>query len=458
MWGQIKSGAWLTPERLRNYSLILLAVSAVAAVIWIALADGLVDRNDKPIGTDFSNVWAAGKLVLDGQPDAPFDPVRQYAAEKEAFPGHPVPFFGWHYPPLFLIVAAALALVPYGWALLIWTSVTLAAYLATMRAIVPRPETVLLALAFPATFVNLGHGQNGFLTASLLGGALLLLDRRPILAGVLIGLLAYKPQFGVMIPLVLLATLRWRVIAAAAATVLVACAMTLVLFGTKVWVAFAEFTGFTRVVVLEAGDTGWEKIQSIFSAVRMWGGSIDAAYAAQAALALAVAASLVWLWRSRAADDLKAAALACRLPDRDALRARLRPRRAGGRDRVLRAPRIGARLPRLRDQPPGFRLGDAADRAQHRGLDRPAARPDRHAGALRSHDAACRRSILRDKRRTRRSPRHELDCRLRAGPRSKSVIQEASPLFPLMPAKAGIQFLTRAGSPLSRGRAEPIAD
>jgi alpha-1,2-mannosyltransferase len=311
MWAQIKSGAWLTPERLRNYSLILLAVSAVAAAIWIALADGLVDRNDKPIGTDFSNVWAAGKLVLDGQPDAPFDPVRQYAAEKEAFPGHPVPFFGWHYPPLFLIVAAALALAPYGWALLIWTSVTLAAYLATMRAIVPRPETMLLALAFPATFVNLGHGQNGFLTASLLSGALLLLDRRPVLAGVLIGLLAYKPQFGVMIPLVLLATLRWRVIAAAATTVLVACAATLVFFGMKVWVAFAEFTGFTRVVVLEAGDTGWEKIQSIFSAVRMWGGSIDAAYMAQAALALAVAASLVWLWRSRAADDLKAAALAC---------------------------------------------------------------------------------------------------------------------------------------------------
>ncbi len=311
MWQQIKSGTWLTRERLRVYSLILLAVSVVAAVIWIALADGLVDRNNKPIGTDFSNVWAAGKLVLEGQPDAPYDPVRQHTAEKETFGGRPVPFFGWHYPPLFLMVAAALALIPYGWALLAWTAVTLAAYLATLRAILPRPETVLLALAFPATFVNLGHGQNGFLTASLLGGALLMLDARPIVAGVLVGLLAYKPQFGVMIPLVLLVTLRWRVIAAAAATVFAACAVTLALFGTKVWTAFAASTEFTRVVVLEAGDTGWEKIQSIFSAVRMGGGSISAAYAAQATLALAVALSLVWLWRSRAADDLKAAALAC---------------------------------------------------------------------------------------------------------------------------------------------------
>ena len=311
MWQQIRVGGWLTRQRLYGYSVILLTLSVAAALIWIALSDRLVDLNDKPIGTDFSNVWAAGKLVLDGRPDAPYDPVLQHAAEREAFGGRPVPFFGWHYPPLFLIVAAALALLPYGWALLVWTAIGLSAYLATLRAILPRPETVLLALAFPATFVNIGHGQNGFLTASLLGAALLLLDRRPLVAGLLIGLLAYKPQFGVLIPLVLVATGRWQVIAAAAATVVAACAVTFALFGAKVWTAFAHSTEFTRVVVLEAGDTGWEKIQSIFSAVRMWGGSIELAYVAQAALALALAVSLVWLWRSRAADDLKAAALAC---------------------------------------------------------------------------------------------------------------------------------------------------
>jgi len=229
MWQQIRVGGWLTRQRVHGYSAILLAVAVLASVIWIALANGLVDRNDKPIGTDFSNVWAAGKLVLDGRPEAPYDPVLQHAAEREAFGGRPVPFFGWHYPPLFLIVAAALALLPYGWALLVWTAFGMAAYLATLRAILPRPETMLVALAFPATFVNLGHGQNGFLTASLLGGALLLLDRRPLVAGLLIGLLAYKPQFGVMIPLVLVATARWQVIAAAAATVLVACAGTFAL-------------------------------------------------------------------------------------------------------------------------------------------------------------------------------------------------------------------------------------
>src|SRR5580704_14796499 len=242
MWRQIKSGAWLTPARLHGYTLILLAASLTIVVIWIALADGLIDRNGKPIGTDFSNVWAAGKLVLDGEQAAPYDPARQHEAEKKTFGGREVPFYGWHYPPLFLMVAAGLALLPYGWALLAWMALTLPAYLVVIRSIVPRPETLLVAAAFPAVLVNLGHGQNGFLTAALLGGGLLLLDKRPTLAGVLIGLLAYKPQFGLLIPLVLVATARWRVIAAATATVLAAGALTSVLLGPAVWVAFAHST------------------------------------------------------------------------------------------------------------------------------------------------------------------------------------------------------------------------
>jgi hypothetical protein len=127
MWRQLKSGAWLTRERLRRYPIILLAVSLAAAVIWIALSDGLIDRNGKPIGTDFSNVWAAGNLVLRGEPAAPYDVARQVAAEADAFQGRSTAFFGWHYPPMFLFVAAGLALLPYGWALILWTALTLPA-------------------------------------------------------------------------------------------------------------------------------------------------------------------------------------------------------------------------------------------------------------------------------------------------------------------------------------------
>jgi alpha-1,2-mannosyltransferase len=282
----------------------------IAVVGWIAVSDGLIDRNGKPIGTDFSNVYAAGTLTWQGRPAEAYEPALQHAAEKAVFAGRDVPFYGWHYPPFFFAVAVLVAAVPYAWGLSIWLVASLAAYLAVIRAILPRPETLLTAAAFPAVFVNIGHGQNGFLTAALLGGALHWLNRKPWLAGVLIGCLAYKPQFGVLIPIALLAGGRWRTIGAAIATVAALVAISFVTLGAGVWHAFVDSMTFTQTVVLEQGGTGWEKIQSIFSAVRMWGAGVDFAYATQMALALALAASLAWLWQSDAAFELKASALA----------------------------------------------------------------------------------------------------------------------------------------------------
>jgi hypothetical protein len=309
-WQGLRSGEWLTSARVRGYSLILLAICALAMAGWIAVSDGLIDRNGKPLGTDFSNVYAAGTLTWQGRPAEAYQPAFQHAAEKAVFGGRDVPFFGWHYPPFFFAVAFLVAAVPYAWGLAIWLAASLAAYLAAMRAILPRTETLLIAAAFPAVFVNIGHGQNGFLTAALLGGALHLLDRRPWIAGMLIGCLAYKPQFGVLIPFALLAGARWSAIGAAVATVAALLAVSFVTLGGGVWHAFADSMNFTQTVVLEQGGTGWEKIQSVFSAVRMWGADVHTAYAVQIALALTLAASLAWLWQSDAAFELKASALA----------------------------------------------------------------------------------------------------------------------------------------------------
>ncbi len=310
IWQGLRSGQWLTASRARGYSLILLGICAIAISGWIALSDGLIDRNGKPLGTDFSNVYAAGTLTWQGRPADAYQPALQHGAEKAVFGGREVPFYGWHYPPFFFAVAVLVAAVPYAWGLAIWLAASLAAYLAAIRAILPRPEALLIAATFPAVFVNIGHGQNGFLTAALLGGALQLLDRRPWVAGVLIGCLAYKPQFGVLIPLAMLAGGRWSAIAAAAVTVAALLALSFVTLGGGVWHAFADSMNFTQTVVLEQGGTGWEKIQSAFSAVRMWGSGVDAAYAVQISLALMLAASLAWLWQSDAAFELKASALA----------------------------------------------------------------------------------------------------------------------------------------------------
>jgi len=63
---ELRSGRWLTAERARTYTLMLLSFYAIAAAGWIALSGGLTDPNGKPLGTDFSSFYAAGSLALDG--------------------------------------------------------------------------------------------------------------------------------------------------------------------------------------------------------------------------------------------------------------------------------------------------------------------------------------------------------------------------------------------------------
>jgi hypothetical protein len=322
----LRSGDWVTRERVRFTAAALLIAFVAALAYLAATANGLNDAFGRPLGTDFSNVYAAGTLVLEGEPQAPFDPARQYAREQAIF-GPATPFYGWHYPPFFLLVATALAAMPYLLALAVWQGATLVLYLLALRMIVtdapevtrgtaahgaaraPDPLWLLLALAFPAMFINLGHGHNGFLTAALIGAALAQLERRPLLAGVLLGLLAYKPQFGLLFPVVLVASGRWRAFAAAALTVAALAAITTAALGVSVWDAFLASTRFTRIVVLENGETGWQKIQSVFSIVRMWGGPVPLAYAVQGSVALALAAVTAWLWRAPVDFALKAGGL-----------------------------------------------------------------------------------------------------------------------------------------------------
>src|SRR6185437_5557227 len=307
----LRSGAWLTRERLRLVAFAVLAASLLGAAFLIATSNGLNDFN-QPLGTDFSSFYAAGSLVHDGQPATAFNPAAHLAREQAIF-GADTPYYSFSYPPFFLFIAATLALLSYPLALAVWQAASFAFYLLSIRAIVgtqPNRVWLLLAAAFPPVFINLGHGQNGFLTAALFGLALAVLDHRPILAGTLLGLMAFKPQFGLMIPLVLLVTFRWRTIAAAAATVASLVLASVAVFGQASWQAFFAAMPFARTVALEQGNTGWFKIQSMFSWVRMWGSSVEVAYALQGALTMLVAVALVWLWRSAAPYPLKAAALA----------------------------------------------------------------------------------------------------------------------------------------------------
>jgi hypothetical protein len=308
IWAAVRTGDWLTASRVRGYSLIVL-VLGIAMLVGLAVSgDGLSDYQGRPLGTDFSNVYAAGHWVLEGRPEAPFSPALQHEMEKRIF-GASTPFYGWHYPPVFLGVAALLALLPYLAALLVWQAATFALYLWAMRAIVPMQAALLPAIAFPAVLINVAHGHNGFLSAALFGGGLVLLDRNPRRAGWLFGLLCFKPQLGAMIPVALIGGRRWRAFVAAASMVVALAILSWFVFGASSWSAFRDSLEFTRTVVLEQGGTGFHKIQSPFAAMRLIGAPVAVAYAAQLAAICAVAVLVFILWRSPVAFALKAVVL-----------------------------------------------------------------------------------------------------------------------------------------------------
>jgi arabinofuranan 3-O-arabinosyltransferase len=270
----------------------------------------IADKSGHGIANDFVNVWAAGRLVLDGHAAQVYDWTihrqMQEAGVGHAFSGA----YRWHYPPPFLFAAALAAMLPYVPAGIAWLAATGALYATAIRGIVGDRVGWLFALGFPGALWNVTAGQNGFLTTALIGGSLGLLERQPALAGCCLGLLTYKPQFGVLFPLVLIASGRWRAFFAAAATAVAMAALSWLAFGSAPWLAMAQSLSTANQLVLADGGMGWGKLQSLFGLVRALGGGETLAWLAQGGLAVAIAATLLWLWRSHVPFGLQAAGLA----------------------------------------------------------------------------------------------------------------------------------------------------
>ena len=283
---------------------------AVAHAVFLASfwVDGLwADRTGAP--SDFVAVWAAGKLASAGHPAAVYDWGAHKLVEQTAV-GHPFAgYFGFHYPPTFLLVAAALSMLSYATAYTVWALGTFPAYLIAIRAIVGDRIGYLLAAAFPAVLANFTIGQNGFVTAGLIGGTLVLMRQRPIMAAVLLGLLTFKPHLGLLFPIALIAGREWRVLVTATIVALAMAGASWLAFGADTWQAFVGNIGHTSQAFLSEGSADWRKLQTIFGLTRSLGGSEPLAWSLQAMVTLAAATAVAALWRSTVQYEVKAAAL-----------------------------------------------------------------------------------------------------------------------------------------------------
>lgn len=306
----LRQAQWLDAARVRAYLWILALLNVAMLIFLVASAREGVDRNGFLLGTDFISFWTSGRMLPIGA--SVYDVVAHTASQRSYFAieGEYTAFL---YPPLFLPFCWPLGFLPYFPALAFWLIATGGAFFVAVRAWVRRLDmhqpAFLLFAAFPPVVVTITHGQTSFLIAALIGGGALLLRDRPWLGGALIGLAAIKPQFGLLIPLVLVLTGQWRAICSAMIATVALGALATLAFGPEIWAAWLAASGGAQSAI--DGAVGFDKMQSLFSGAKLLGLPTGVAVTAQVFQSLFVTGALAWVcWRRDFDLDLAALMIA----------------------------------------------------------------------------------------------------------------------------------------------------
>ena len=294
---------------------IIVARSFVAAALFVYFFDllqqtqnGLVNGAGRPFGDDWVNYWSGGFLALHGRAAAVYD-LHAVHAFQEATVGSPLDGYHYSYPPVMLLLTAPFALLPYVPGLFVWLLAGWYAFYRVLARALPGSRVLLLAGAAPAVLINAIGGQNGCWTAALLGGGLSLLERRPYLAGSLFGMMIYKPQLALLLPIALIAGRQWRAIAAAGVSAGALVMVSVFWFGMDVWSGYLRNLNALRQTILEDGAGVWHRFVSVFVAARQVGASVETAYIIQGAFALAACAAVAAVWFKDAPAGLRNAVL-----------------------------------------------------------------------------------------------------------------------------------------------------
>ncbi len=300
MTDPLRDARWLTRGRVQAYARVLLAtgLALLAAAVWTG-------TGPLPVAQDFAAFWTASVLALHGHPAEAYGEAARRAMAALIGPGLRPPFF---YSPVALLLWLPVGLLPAAIAAALWVLGTAGAYAAIVRAL-SRGPFALVALAFPAALICALYGQSGLFSAVLFGGVALTLEDSPILAGILIGCLAYKPQLGLLAPVALICARRYAAFGSAAIAVVVLALASAWAFGTSVWQAFLASLPLAQAWNAQ-GVPGFDRFASPYAAARLLGAPEAVGWIAQAAFALPSAAALVWVTRRRPGAAAETAMLA----------------------------------------------------------------------------------------------------------------------------------------------------
>lgn len=300
---------WLDRRRLFLCSYVFVGLYLACLVSWLAMRVWLAETPVTTLQNDLAGFWSVGHMVLQGRASEAYDPAAALAAQATYVPEHEVRL-PWFYPPQMFFLIAPMAMLSYLPAFFLWTGVCLFCLAWSMRALAPNTPAVWLLLASPGLYWLLRFGQTGVLAAALLGGALYFLaQRRPVRAGVLIGLLTFKPQLGLLLPFALVAGKQWRAFAAATLTALAVAGACTLAFGPDVWLRFFKAVG-VAMAWQARGALPNSQMVSLYAPLRVLGLADRPALVLQVLLALAVLAVVLWAWRRLGASLLSGALLA----------------------------------------------------------------------------------------------------------------------------------------------------
>jgi len=301
---------WTTQRLLIYACALVLVCEGIPFALWWWQFFVLKLPGVPTIGWDFAVYWSASKVAMPHGAAAAYNWELLRAAQAEVL--LPAGRFGpFAYPPTFLLLVYPVAALPFGLALGAWVALGTLCYLLFLRSVLaPLQHPWLMpALAFPGLWAALAAGQNSLFTMVAAGTALLLMRRRPLVAGACIAVLCIKPQLGVLFPLFLLCRRQWTTLAWAAIFSLLYCGVTWLAFGTETFLAFAHSLTMFRRIVAEHGIEILHGAPTVFAVLRVAGVSISTAYLAHAIVAALAIACCAWLWRTNTRFEMSAAAL-----------------------------------------------------------------------------------------------------------------------------------------------------
>lgn len=286
---------WLNRERLTVYPRIILLMFIVITIgiIW---RSNLVTPDGKPIITDFGIFYSASQIALTGHAAESYDESNLLAKEK-VIEGDAEGYY-WFYPPTFYLVILPLGLLPFFLSYFLFMLTTFGCYVMVLRRIIWNGDAMWCLAAFSGVWMEVRCGQNGFLTAALAGAALLNLERRPILAGIFIGMLSIKPHLALMFPIALIAIGAWRTFCTAAAVSLIFMTASVAILGFDTFTGYLQNLTIARdLIEYQAGPGYWDGMPTMFAFFRLLGVSVMTAYVAHYLVALGAIAAVWKVWR-----------------------------------------------------------------------------------------------------------------------------------------------------------------